>query len=110
MNKNSSKIVAVGMANCKDEEKTSEIGDFCCTTSYVQFHIFNLRQHVERSKDRLDSISAGNQGIVQIVRYLTFVGRTLTSVEKEFKDKRENRKTLNKNRRRYKAGITENNK
>ena len=98
------------MANCKDEEKIPEIGDFCCTTSYVQFHIFNLRQHVERSKDRLDSISAGNQGIVQIVRYLTFVGRTLTSVEKELKDKRENRKTLNKNRRRYKAGITENNK
>ena len=104
------KTVAVGMANCEGEDKISEIGDFCCTTSYVQFHIFNLRQHVERSKDRLDSISAGNPGIVQIVRYLTFQHRALTSVEKELKDKRQNLKTPIKDRRRYKAGATENNK
>ena len=84
---NLSRTVTLGMAECRDEEEIPEIGEFCCTINFVKFHVFNLRQHVERSKVRLDAISAGSPGINQIVRYLTFVGRTLTSVEQELKDK-----------------------
>ena len=93
------------MEKCRDEEEIPEIGEFCCTTNYVKFHVFNLRQHVERSRNKLDTISAGSPGINQIVRYLTFVLRTLTSVEKELKDKGKYRNFDKKEKQRHQAGT-----
>ena len=99
------KTVTWGMAKCRDEEEIPEIGEFCCKTNYVKFHVFNLRQHVERSRNRLDTISAGSPGINQIVRYLTFVLRTLTSVEEELKDKGKCRYFNKKEKKRHQAGT-----
>ena len=93
------------MEKCKEKEKIPEIGEFCCTTDYVKFHVFNYRQHVERSRDRFDTILAGSSGINQIVRYLTFVLRTLTSVEKELKYKGKYWNLYKKEKQRHQAGT-----
>ena len=103
--RNLSRTVTWGMAKCRDEEKIPEIGEFCCTTNFVKFHVFNLRQHVERSRVRLDTISEGSPRINQIVRYLTFVRKTLTSVEEELKDKGKYRNFDKKEKRRHQAGT-----
>lgn len=82
------------MAKTEDQKKTSGIGDFCCKTSYVRFQIFHLRQHVERSKKKLDLLAYSPDSLIyHLVRHLTLVSRTLEAVEndltpeKQFKDK-----------------------
>ena len=90
------------MAKPKEGKVISGIGEFCCASSFIQFQVCKLGQHVEKVIEKLGSIDEENQGIYEISKYLAQVERTLSSVEQEIIEKRKRHQKSNaKVRSRY---------
>ena len=83
-----------------DGEKTELIKglmkEFCCPLSYTKFLMFNLRHHITKVKNRIESFTIEDKEENQIVRYLAIVERTLSAVENDIKEKRRRQKNLEK--------------
>ena len=101
--------VGQGMAKATEVTTTSIIGKFCCASRYAQFQVCKLRQHVEIVKKKLDSIDEENREIHKLTKFLTLMGKTLSSVEQEFEAKKKQLQDPNaKARERYLTGTSKN--